>query len=171
MGRLSTVRDWTLPQNDSAPNRRSRRMCLPRMLRFWWALSGTLVASLLGMRRTRQAEQGFTLIELLTVVAIVSVLAAVAIPQYSRHRGKAFEARIREDIRGVALAQESYWDISGAYFSGPSCDGMPGLRLSGGTVCTIQRADGVSFQVQTSHPATTHRCVWTSDASPSLHCS
>ena len=141
----------------------------PRLDLSCWR-AGTPVASPECMRRARRPEQGFTLIELLTVVAIVSVLTAVAIPQYSRHKGKALEARIRMDLRGAALAQESFWDISGVYFTGPSCEGMPGLRLSGGTVCTVQRADELAYQMETSHPGTTHRCTWTSDTSPSLHC-
>ena len=123
------------------------------------------------MRRTKPGQQGFTLIELLTVVAIVAVLAAIAIPQYSRHKGKALEARIRQDLRGAALAQEAYWDAEGSYYGGPSCDAMPGLRLSVGTVCTVQRANDFSFQVETSHPGTPQRCTWASDTSPSLHCS
>ena len=122
------------------------------------------------MRRTTRGQRGFTLIELLTVVAIVSVLVAIAIPQYSRHQGKALEARIRQDLRGAVLAQEAYWDGAGVYYAGPSCDAMPGLRLSGGTVCTVQRADAFSFQMETSHPGTLHRCTWASDTSPSLHC-
>ena len=83
------------------------------------------------MRSKQGRRGGFTLIELLTVIAIISVLAAVAIPQYSRHQGKAFEARIRSDIRNAAVAQEAYWDIAGGYYAGPGCDGMPGMRVSG----------------------------------------
>lgn len=123
------------------------------------------------MRSKTGRRGGFTLIELLTVIAIVSVLAAVAIPQYSRHQGKAFEARIRSDIKNAAVAQEAYWDISGAYYAGPGCDGMPGMRVSGGTVCTVDRADSNSFQIRTSHPGSPKHCTWTSDESPSLHCS
>ncbi len=123
------------------------------------------------MRSTKARQGGFTLIELLTVIAIVSVLAAVAIPQYSRHQGKAFEARIRSDIKNAAIAQEAYWDISGAYWQGPGCEGMPGMRVSGGTVCTVERADSISFKISTSHPGSPKRCTWTSDESPSLHCS
>jgi len=51
-------------------------------------------------------QNGFTLIELLTVVSIISILAAIAIPQFAAYREKAYTAEgyvlggdIRKDIQ------------------------------------------------------------------------
>ena len=56
-----------------------------------------------------KSEQGFTLIELLVVVAIVGVLAAIAIPQYSSYKDGAYVAAAQSDLRNLAAAEEAYF--------------------------------------------------------------
>ena len=79
------------------------------------------------------------MIELLVVISIIGVLAAIAIPQFMGRQGKAYDARVIEDARNAAAAEEAYFDDNTAYYSGP-CSGMPGMSVSAGVSCTATGA-------------------------------
>ncbi len=61
------------------------------------------------MLKKLQSKKGFTLIELLIVVAIIAILAAIAIPQFSAYRQKAYNAAAEADLRNLKTGAEAYY--------------------------------------------------------------
>jgi prepilin-type N-terminal cleavage/methylation domain-containing protein len=60
-------------------------------------------------------NEGFTLIELMIVIAIIGILAAIAIPQFSAYRVRSFNAAAKADLRNAATAQEAYFADNQTY--------------------------------------------------------
>ena len=54
-------------------------------------------------------RKGFTLIELLIVVAIIGILAAIAIPQFSQYRQKGYNSAAVSDLKNAKTNLESYY--------------------------------------------------------------
>lgn len=62
-----------------------------------------------------RSKKGFTLIELLIVVAIIGILAAIAIPQFSAYRAKSFDASAQSDLRNFKTQMESAYADTQVY--------------------------------------------------------
>lgn len=60
-------------------------------------------------------QKGFTLIELLIVVAIIGILAAVAIPQFSAYRAKAYNSAAQSDLKNAKIVFEAYFTENQSY--------------------------------------------------------
>ncbi|HJV37187.1 type IV pilin protein [Geomonas sp.] len=67
------------------------------------------------MLRTLRSSKGFTLIELLIVVAIIGILAAIAIPQFSNYRAKAYNSAANADVKNLKTGMEAFQADKQAY--------------------------------------------------------
>jgi prepilin-type N-terminal cleavage/methylation domain-containing protein len=76
------------------------------------------------LSKFRKSEEGFTLIELLIVVAIIGILAAIAIPQFSAYRQRAYNSAAQSDVKNARVAQESLFSDYQRYGSS-----VPGTTL------------------------------------------
>ena len=67
-------------------------------------------------------QKGFTLIELLIVIAIIGILAAVAIPQFSQYRARANSSQVQSDLHNVYLACKAVWGTGANTAATPCTD-------------------------------------------------
>jgi len=65
-------------------------------------------------------KKGFTLIELMIVVAIIGILAAIAIPQFSAYRIKSFNTKAKTELKGAYTACQVYFS-PGGHPKSPTC--------------------------------------------------
>ncbi len=86
----------------------------------------------------KKARKGFTLIELLIVIAIIAILAAIAIPQFSAYRRRAYNSSAESDLRNTKTAEEAlfadvqYYGKSGATAQLPGAGGYGAGALYSG---------------------------------------
>jgi type IV pilus assembly protein PilA len=104
-------------------------------------------------------EKGFTLIELLVVVAIIGILAAIAIPQFSEYRKQGFNARASSDLRNLATAEEAYFAANAVYSGTPSS--LTGFKQSPGVVINVSPGS-TSFTADSHHSVGDKTFNWNS---------
>lgn len=90
------------------------------------------------MSHAKAREAGFTLIELLIVVAIIAILAAIAIPQFSLYRERAVRTSIVLDAKNAMTQEDAYYVDKQTYVAVPATTG-PATITIGASIFAISK--------------------------------
>ena len=98
-------------------------------------------------------QKGFTLIELMIVIAIIGILAAIAIPQFSAYRKRSYNSAAQSDLKNATTAQEAYFVDNQTYASAITdlIGASYGLYTSQNVTITVTGASAGGYVMEAEH--------------------
>ncbi len=90
----------------------------------------------------KRGQKGFTLIELMIVIAIIGILAAIAIPQFTAYRQRGYNASANADVKNAYTAAQAYFSDNPA--GTPTLDNLKSYGFNQTTDVAVTPAMGQS---------------------------
>ena len=106
---------------------------------------------------------GFTLIEIMIVISLISILVAIAIPQFAAYRERSMDVAAKSALRNLAVAQENYYYFNNTYTANRGLLNVQnGWTIEPNVNLNIVAANRISWSATAQHISSSSLIIYSS---------